>query len=202
MTYPVTVVIPTIDSRFEFLMSRCLPSVKSASPAQIIVVFGEGNGNEKRNIGAKAATQKYLLCVDDDCEIDSNCIEKMVEALELDPTSAFAYSGYRVSVECKSDHNWPPPGDIMPGRWNLERLRSLNYIDTTSLIRKSSFYGFDPEIKRFQDWDMWLTMAEHGEKGVFVPRSLFRKCVIDDGVTIKIPEDQAREAIMRKHSSL
>ena len=48
----------------------------------------------------------------------------------------------------------------------------MNYIHTSSLVRRSAFPGFDEDIKRFQDWDVWLTMAEQGKKGIYLPETL------------------------------
>lgn len=196
MTYPVCVVIPTIDSRWRFLTERCLPSVRAASPAQVVVVFGDGNGNEKRNAGARAATQPYLLFVDDDSEVSADILKDMIQALEFYPDASFAYANYRILNEM--DHV-KYGNEVHPGKWNFERLRSDNYIDTTSLIRREVFPGFDPEIRRFQDWDLWLTMASKGLRGKYVPKCLFDKLVIDENISMKIPEAEAREAIKRKH---
>lgn len=193
MSYPVSVVIPTIDSRRDFLFNHCLPSVQLADPAQLIVIFGEGNGNEKRNAGARAATQPYLLFVDDDSQISSDILREMVWMLEAHQEASIAYSGYRTIL--KAHH----AKDAYPGKWNPDRLRRENYIDTTSLIRRSTFPGFDPAIRRFQDWDLWLTMSTHGARGVYISKTLFDKHVIDENVSAKVPENEAREAIVRKH---
>lgn len=197
MTYPVSVIIPTIDSRYGFLVDRCLPSVQSNNPAQIIVVFGQGNGNEKRNIGWKGATQPYLLFVDDDSMISISCLEKMVEAIESSGADV-AYGGYRYVIEWEHC-NYLPKGEIFPGKWSYERLKMGNFVDTTSLIRASSFPGFDPAIKRFQDWDVWLTMSARGAKGVYIPHCLVDKFSIDESVSVRIPEEESRQAIIRKH---
>jgi hypothetical protein len=49
----------------------------------------------------------------------------------------------------------------------------MPYIHTTSLIRRDHFVGFDPSLKRFQDWDLWLTMMEKGDHGYYLPEILF-----------------------------
>ena len=59
-------------------------------------------------------------------------------------------------------------------KFNPDKLRKENYIMTASLIRRNDFPYFDKELKRFQDWDLWLTMLEHGHIGVWVPAVLFR----------------------------
>ncbi|KKW45216.1 MAG: hypothetical protein UY95_C0004G0018, partial [Parcubacteria group bacterium GW2011_GWA2_56_7] len=53
-------------------------------------------------------------------------------------------------------------------------LRRMNFIHTSALIRSDGFPGFDEAIKRFQDWDVWLTLLKEGKEGVFVDEELFR----------------------------
>jgi hypothetical protein len=36
---------------------------------------------------------------------------------------------------------------------------------------------FDESLKRFQDWDLWLTLLAQNKTGVFVPEVLFKKIV-------------------------
>lgn len=199
MTYPVTVIIPTIDSRYDFLVGRCLPSVRAAHPAEIIVVSGEDrNGNEKRNAGARAASQPYLLFADDDSMVSDRILELLVAAIESTVPSDVAYCGYKYVVEWQNSR-YLPKGEMFPGKWSYDRLRQGNFVDTTSLIRATSFPGFDPEIRRFQDWDLWLTMAARGALGSYVPQCLVEKFIIDDGISIKVPEEEARQVIVRKH---
>lgn len=199
MTYPVTVVIPTIDSRQDFLFKRCLPSVRAADPLQVSIVFGPGGANEKRNqgiVGQPMYVSRYVLFVDDDSEIGADILKEMVAALEANPDAAFAYSDFRIIQEigkARCGRN------VTPGKWNVDRLRRSNYIDTTSLIRRSHFPGFDPNIKRFQDWDLWLTMAAMDFRGVYVPKMLFDKFVIDEGISARVPEEEAVATIRRKH---
>lgn len=49
----------------------------------------------------------------------------------------------------------------------------MPFIHTTSLLRRNDFPGFDENIKRLQDWDLWLTMLEQGRTGVWLPEYLF-----------------------------
>jgi len=52
-------------------------------------------------------------------------------------------------------------------------LKQNNYIPTTSLIRRKDAIKWDESLKRFQDWDLWLTMSEAGKTGVWVDEYLF-----------------------------
>jgi glycosyltransferase involved in cell wall biosynthesis len=196
VTYPVAVVIPTIPSRREFLENHCLPSVRAARPEQVIVVREGGNANEKRNAGAAQAETPYLLFVDDDCVLEPHCILSMYESI-LGGDEVFAYSDYDVVVH--PGVVYPFPGRQRCGGFSRKALRIRNYIDTTSLIRRDRFPGFDPAIRRFQDWDFWLTVVAAGGIGRYIPDILFESHKIDAGVTTLVPETEAREAIVRKH---
>ena len=62
----------------------------------------------------------------------------------------------------------------MPAReFNIEELKENNFIHTTSLIRRKDVMAWDESLKRFQDWDLWLTMSEEGKSGVWVDDELF-----------------------------
>lgn len=50
----------------------------------------------------------------------------------------------------------------------------MPYINTAALIRKEHFLGFDEKLKKFQDWDLWLTMSEAGHSGVWLNQILYR----------------------------
>ncbi len=202
MIHPVSVIIPTIESRQVFLANFCLPSVWANYPAEVFVVGGSSmNANEKRNAGVRAATQPYLLFVDDDSVLMAEAIQRLMDAMYGD--AAVAFGGYKYNTnEYSANFKTKlklPPGEIFPGKWNYERLKRENYIDTTSLIRADRFPGFDPAIRRFQDWDLWLTMAARGCRGAYVPYCVVEKYVIDENISARIPEAEAREAIVRKH---
>jgi len=120
-------------------------------------------GNVARNKGFAAASGSMVMFCDADAILRADMIERLEHALEADPTSSYAYSGFRFG--------WKP---FRSFPFDAERLRRMNYIHTTALIRRRDFPGFDPSIKRFQDWDVWLTMLEQGKRGVFVDAELFR----------------------------
>ncbi len=117
--------------------------------------------NQARNTGWKAATGKYLLFCDADVLLDPSRIEKMVAVMEQDSKVHFVY--------CDFYFGWK----FFKGMpFNQDALKDTNYIHTSSLVRASAFPGFDPGVKRLQDWDVWLTMAENGSKGYYLPETL------------------------------
>jgi hypothetical protein len=61
---------------------------------------------------------------------------------------------------------------------------------------------FDENLKRFQDWDMWLTMLEKGVTGVYEPAIDFMAFYLDSGLTSKQNSLYDAYNIVRKKHNL
>lgn len=129
--------------------------------ANIVHQLNKGS-NPARNRGLQEARGEYVIFVDADVRMESDMIRKMLNALGTNPEASFAYCGFKFGW--KTFKGVPFDG---------KKLRKMNYIHTTSLVRKKDFPGFDENIRRLQDWDVWLTMLEAGKYGVLVPEVLF-----------------------------
>lgn len=115
-----------------------------------------------RNTGAKLAQGKFIIFIDDDITLRPNMLEKMVTTMQKNKKISFVYSSFKFGN--KTFRLWP---------FNVTKLKQMPYIHTASLIRKDHFPGFDKKLKRFQDWDLWLTMLDRGYTGKFIPEVLF-----------------------------
>jgi glycosyltransferase involved in cell wall biosynthesis len=120
-------------------------------------------GPVARNRGFRESSGESVMFLDADAILREDAIEKMRSALESHPEAAYAYAS--CVIGWKRFRLWP---------FDAARLRRHNYIHTGSLIRREAFTRFDESLKRFQDWDLWLTMLEQGKVGVWVPETLFR----------------------------
>ncbi|MFC1702920.1 glycosyltransferase family 2 protein [Patescibacteria group bacterium] len=129
-----------------------------------------------RNRGFRDAQGEYLLFCDADIVMRPDCLQKMVQALEDHPEASYAYVSFRFGF--KTFKLWEFDADL---------LRKMNYIHTTSLIRREHFPGFDESVKRLQDWDLWLTMLEQGHVGVWVPEVLFKAIPHKGGMSMWVP---------------
>ncbi|MBI4268457.1 glycosyltransferase family 2 protein [Candidatus Uhrbacteria bacterium] len=135
-------------------------------------------GNQPtRNFGLQEASGEYVIVCDADIHMRPDCLEKMLSALEKNPASAFAYSGFRWGW--KKFPSFP---------FDVERLKAMNYINMASLVRRSLHPGFDEAIGRFQDWDVWLSIVERGGKGVFIPEVLFSIGEHRGGISMWLPK--------------
>ena len=128
---------------------------------QVINQTNQGS-NPARNRGAQEAKGDYLLFCDADLVMKPLMLQRMKETLEDQPSVSFVYSSFRLGK--KLFKLWP---------YDRERLKQMPYIHTTSLIRTQDFPGFDNNIKRLQDWDLWLTMSEQGKIGYWLDEVLF-----------------------------
>lgn len=117
---------------------------------------------QRRNEGITAAHGEYIIVCDADIIMRTDCLEKMLHTLEQNPDCSYAYSSFKWGWK-----NFPSYS------FDSERLKKMNYINTASVVRKEHHPGFDPTLRKFQDWDVWLTMLEQGRKGCYIPEYLF-----------------------------
>ncbi len=116
-----------------------------------------------RNQGFALSRGEFLLFLDADIILQPNAIEVMVENLSDHPEAAYAYPSFIFG--------WK----TFQGRaFDADALKQTNFIHTSALIRREAFPGFDPSLTKFQDWDLWLTMLEKGNRGVWIDQVLFR----------------------------
>ncbi len=181
-----------------------------SGPWQRFEVIRESNQGAPtaRNRGFAASQGSLVLFSDADIEWKPDALEKLSYALKQHPDASYAYSSFHFGWKL-----------FRSGPFDPERLKRVNYIHTSALIRREHFPGFDPALKKFQDWDLWLTMMEQGHPGVWVDEPLFRIQPRRSGMShwypsfmykipwqqfgIRIPEveryKQAEQIIRKKH---
>lgn len=154
-----------------------------------------------RNFGYSKSRGEYLLFCDADIILKPTMLEKMLKTLENNPSYCYAYSSFKFGW--KTFKLWP---------FDFQKLKQMPYIHTTSLIKRECFSGFDENINKFQDWDLWLTLAKQQKYGIWINEVLFK---IKAGGTMSkwLPKwlykikklkqvkkyNQAKEIIKQKH---
>lgn len=116
-----------------------------------------------RNTGARLASGTYIIFLDADAELMPDALETLRSELEAHPEASFAFSDFLWGTK-----------RFRGQAFDFDELKKRNYIHTSSLIRRADMVEFDEILKKFQDWDLWLTMAERGKTGVWINRVLYR----------------------------
>jgi len=197
---PVSVIVPLTKSRRGFFESMVLPLIEANNVNEIIINDNEGLAPKKRNDGFAKATQPYVFFCDDDILLPATYIESLLRVLEKNPDIGFAYTGYHGIVLHPESHPMHGNFQIPAVQFSKEALKRGNYISTMSLVRKELFPMFDEKLKRLQDWDIWLTLANRGVRGTLVPQETFYAYYLDAGITSnQNSEVDAVNAIRNKH---
>lgn len=157
-----------------------------------------------RNKGFAMSKGEHVIFWDADTLAHPQMLQKMFAYLQKHPDASYAYSQFKFGWKrIKSQH------------FDADKLKQVNYVDVTSLIRRADFPKFDESLRRFQDWDLWLTMLEQNKTGVFIPEVLYEKVVGSrEGISTWLPSfmyqlpwkskqvkkyDAAKEIILKKH---
>jgi glycosyltransferase involved in cell wall biosynthesis len=162
-----------------------------------------------RNHGFRESKGDYVIFWDADVIAKPEMLEKMLKSLTDNPETSFVYSNFYFGYK------------KMPAKaFDIQTLKKNNYITTTSLIRRNSVVPFDESLKRFQDWDLWLKIAENGGQGIWIPEYLFRVLPHQRGISSWLPSfaykgifkhlpflrhrveeyEAAKQIVMKKHN--
>ncbi|MFH1292062.1 MAG: glycosyltransferase family A protein [bacterium] len=159
-----------------------------------------------RNNGFKESRGDYVIFWDADTIAKPEMLEKMHILLNKRPEASYVYSQFKFG--------WKK---FKCGKFDKEKLKKNNYIDLSALIRRQDFPGFDQNLKRFMDWDLWLTMLENKKTGIFLPEVLYKRLIVRgrNNISAWLPSfmyllpwkcknvldyKQSREVVLKKHS--
>ena len=124
-----------------------------------------------RNLAVEHARQDFIMVMDADNLVYPTCLQRLADALTNDTKAAFAYS----TLEAFGAE----PGLRSAQGWYVPWLCEANYIDAQAMLRRSTLerhdgYRVDDTMYGWEDWDLWLRIADAGEYGVHVPEMLGR----------------------------
>ncbi|MCO8122382.1 glycosyltransferase [Stieleria sp. TO1_6] len=159
--------------------------------------------NAARNTAIAAAAGNYIAFADADNVYDASWLEKLLAALLADRSAALAYCGYtKLSADGTRTTN---PAAV----WDIDLLWYGNYIDMSSVVRRSAIPpgGLPEGFRPFDDWRLWLMLARSGWTGAWVPEKLFIKHVRSAGKTgrsMSNPQGRSRDvaAVRREFAGL
>lgn len=133
-----------------------------------------------RNRGAKKAKGKFLFFCDNDLTLSPNCISDLYLTLTSSKNASWAFGKFYVDGNLYNENK----DVIVPhNKYSMEWLEYFCFISTMSLIRSDANPVFDENIKRFNDWDLWLSLCRAEKKPVFCDRILFSTRTGKNGIS-------------------
>jgi len=122
-----------------------------------------------RNYGIKHARGKYILPLDADDKIAPEFLDKCCGILDRYPQTGFVYTYVKFFGS--------EAGEWLTGQFDARRLLVENMVSVCSLIRKEALDavgGYNEQMKLgYEDWDLWISLAEKGWHGYRIPEFLF-----------------------------
>ena len=173
---------------------KVLEKHKEKNYIDVITCDKNRNANYGRMVGYKQSKGDYVIFADMDSKWEHNMLEEMYITLIRNEDVSYVYSNhYRKGL---INDEWTT------GKFNPEHMKKLNQANMNSLFKREDFPGLDLSLKRGQDWDLWLTMLQEGNKGKHIPKFLYTQYVREEGLTGQGNKDwnKWRKEVLNKHS--
>jgi glycosyltransferase involved in cell wall biosynthesis len=128
---------------------------------------------DARNSVLAFARGEFCFVLDADNEVLPETFPALLSALDHDENAAYAYGA---AERFRGDQ---PVGLLNVYGWNPNRFRDGNYIDAMAMIRTARLreaggYRRDRRLYGWEDYDLWVRMAEREMYGAFVPSVIAR----------------------------
>ena len=134
-----------------------------------VVRRANGGLSAARMTGVEATTAPYVFPLDADDAVVPGALGALADALDATPDAALAWGDIEV---------WGEVATELAVARSLDPwlLTYLNDVPVASLLRRSALeaVGGWSMGSGYEDWDLWLALAEHGYAGVHVPRPTLR----------------------------
>jgi glycosyltransferase involved in cell wall biosynthesis len=156
--------------------------------------------SRSRNLAIEATRTDKVMIMDADNLVYPTCVQRLSRALDDDPLASFAYAtleAFGAESGLRSERGWYVP-------WLCE----ANYIDAQAMLRRSTWErhgGYDHDmILGWEDWDLWLRLAQAGEHGVHVSQMLGRYRTQDSSMisTTNLFATDLRTGLVRRYPTL
>jgi glycosyltransferase involved in cell wall biosynthesis len=152
-----------------------------------------------RNAGAERCNGEFVVFLDADDWLEPRYVETCITPFNGGPQVGFVYTQVRHfgSVELVTKH---PPYD-------LATLKIGNYVHAAALIRTELVrrFKYDRSLPAWEDWSFYLTLAEHGYRGVLVDEPLLHYRRNDATMTAglgQLDRQRLRWEVYRRHRRL
>ncbi len=177
----------------------------AAHPDVPMVLLGK-DANEglaaARNTGFAEARADLVMVMDADNTVYPTAIARLAAALRHEPDAAAAYA---ILEDFGAQRN------IRSAlAWDVDRLCAANYIDAQAMWRRDAWESLggyradDDHVFGWEDWDLWLRLADIGGRATLVPQILGRYRVQPGSMIAltNLATDDAIDAIRARYPRL
>ena len=166
-TYKNYEIIIVNDGSTDEESTEVLKNYENDPEIRIIHIENQGLANA-RNVGAESAKGEFVAFIDADDKIDKTFYQKSIDILHQYTNVSYVYSWVKYFEG--SEAVWPTFNTHIP------YLLCANMLAAYAVIRKNDFLNFGKNrIKMeygMEDYDGWVSLAEHGCLGVSIPELL------------------------------
>ncbi len=116
-----------------------------------------------RMAGVRATSAPYIFPLDGDDKVAPGALKALADALDSDPEAVLAWGDVVFFGMGQSSIRLPTPKHLDP--WYITYV---NEIPEASMVRRTALLatpGWQLTLG-YEDWDLWLSLAERGGKGV------------------------------------
>ena len=140
-----------------------------------------GHDGKPKNVGILNATGNYIVFLDDDDEMLQDAL-KILERYARHTNADVVYGDYFIDDKGKSATGWSL-------NFSLQNLVRFNFIAVGTAITKKDVLlkigGFDEEVPRFKDWNLWIRAAKNGASFVHIPIPVYRIYAHEESISCK-----------------
>ena len=153
---------PSSAALLDELQSQKMPHVR-------FLRLEHGGLSKVRNTGISEARGRYVIPLDCDDLLEPEMMEVCLRELEQHPEAGYAYFDYQVFGKKNYEER--------SGQYNLYRLLNENFMAHCIFLRREAWEeagGYDEWHRwAYEDWHLFLQLAEKGWYGHYIPRVLF-----------------------------
>lgn len=184
---------------------KVLESYRETPRIRLLLSDVNRGGGGARNLGVESARAPLIAFQDSDDIWLPGKLAAQVAALDAHPEAGLCYCGSLFSEGTKSYYIPEPVFDHLDGDMSAEILRRNPTSTQTLLIRREVLDQaglFDPEFKRFQDWELMIRVAQ-ATRFVFLPDPMVVICSTAGNIS-SVPVNDAifRGRVLEKYADL
>ncbi|MEA1963195.1 MAG: glycosyltransferase family A protein [Patescibacteria group bacterium] len=159
--------IIVVNDRSSNCLSNVIAKYKKEFGIKIEFIHNSVNHGApySRNKGFLKSKGEYVIFCDADLELFPDALDIMQNKLDNRKEAAYVYPGHIFGRK-----------KFASFKFSENRLKQMPYIHSTALIRRACLPAlpWDENLKRLQDWDLWLSLLEKGHKGYWINKILFK----------------------------